>query len=137
MKRVLIFIFILILGVAVAFQMGGKVQTDPNDLTLAEAAFRVRTEKTVDATSFLVGSFLRDDGNKFFFDGHGAMTQYSVNLTQTVGTYSLTEAEDGAAVVRMDLGGGPALYNFKLTSPEGVFTLTDKANVGHTYTLVE
>ena len=137
MKRFLVIIVILVLCAAAVFQFGGRFQQSSDGLTLAEAAFSVRTKETTDSTPFLVGRFLCDDGGRFVFDGSGSVTRYDVNLSETEGSYSLTQAEDGAAVVRMDLGSGPALYTFALVSPEGQFTLTDAANVAHTFTPVE
>ena len=84
-----------------------------------------------------MGSFRCDDGSKIVFDGCGGVTRYAVNLSETAGSYSLTQAESGAAVVRMDLGSGPALYSFAIVSPEGQFTLTDAANIVHVFTPVE
>jgi len=137
MKKVLVLIVILVLCAAGVFQFVGNVQDNPDGLTLAEATFSVRKEKTSDCTSFLVGRFLCDDGRVIEFDGLGNVVRYEINLAETIGIYSLTQAEGGAAVVRMDLGSGPALYSLQLTSPQGEFTLIDAANVTHVFTPVE
>ena len=67
------------------------------------------------------------------FDGMGGVAHYAINLAETKGSCSLTESKDGAAVVRMDIGKGPALYVFKTVSPQGEFTLTDAANIVHKF----
>ena len=131
MKRFLVIIVILVLCAAAVFQFAGSVQESPEGLTLAEATFSLRKEDTRDCTVFLVGRFLSDDGAKLEFDGAGTVTRFETNLTETKGTYSLTQAKGGAAVVRMDLGSGPALYSFQITSPEGEITLIDSANIAH------
>ena len=137
MKRFLVIIVILVLCAAAVFQFGDSFQRDTDGLTLTEAAFSVRSEETSDSTSFLVGRFLCDDGSRIVFDGCGGVTRFAANLEETQGSYSLTQAENGAAVIRVDLGSGAALYTFTIVSPEGQFTLTDAANVVHTFTPVE
>ena len=137
MKKFLVFLVIIVFGIAAVVQFTGSVHQNADGLTLAEAAFSVRGENTTDATTFLVGKFSCEDGSKIVFDGRGGLRQISMNFEETEGSYTLTEAPDGAAVVRMDLGSGPALYSFRLTSPEGEFTLTDAANIAHVFTPVE
>ena len=137
MRKILVYVVILVLCAAAVFQFAGNVQESPDGLTLAEATYSMRKENTKDCTSFLVGRFISDVGVKYEFDGHGNITRFEANLTKTEGTYSLTEAADGAAIVRMDLGSGPALYSFQVTSPEGEITLIDSANIAHVFTPVE
>ena len=137
MRKILVYVVILVLCAAAVFQFAGSVQESPDGLTLAEATFSMRKEDTKDCTSFLVGRFISDDGIKYEFDGYGNITRFETNLTETKGTYSLMQAADGAAIVRMDLGNGPALYSFQLTSPDGEITLIDSANIAHVFTPVE
>ena len=136
MRKILVYIVILVLCAAAVFQFAGNVQESPDGLTLAEATFSMRKEDTKDCTSFLVGKFISNDGTKLEFDGCGNVLRYETNLTKTSGSYSLTEAADGAAIVRMDLGSGPALYSFQITSPDGEITLIDSANISHIFTPV-
>lgn len=133
MKKLLIFAVIIVLAAAAVVQFSGSFRSDPDGLTLAEAAFSVRSSETKDATKFLVGRFACDDGCKLVFDGDGGVIHYAMNLAETQGTYSLTEAENGAAVVRLDVGSGPVLYTFRIVSPRGEFTLTDAANITHRF----
>ena len=137
MKKLLIFVVIIVLAAVAVVQFSGSFQSNPDDLTLAEATFSVRSSETSDATKFLVGKFICEDGSKLVFDGNGGVTHYAINLAQTDGSYSLTESENGAAVVRMDIGNGPALYAFKIVSPLGEFTLTDAANITHRFVPTE
>lgn len=133
MKKLLIFVVIIVLAAVVVVQFNGSFHADPDELTLAEATFSVRAGETSDATKFLVGKFVCEDGSTLVFDGMGGVVHYAINLAETKGSYSLTESKDGAAVVRMDIGKGPALYTFKIVSPQGEFTLTDAANISHKF----
>ena len=137
MKKFLVFLAIIVFGIAAAVQISGSIHQNADGLTLAEAAFSVRAKETTDSTPFLVGKFLGEDGSRIVFDGCGGVTRYAVNLSEASGSYSLMQADNGAAVIRMDLGSGPALYTFTIVSSEGQFTLTDAANVVHTFTPVE
>ena len=137
MKKILILVVILVLAAAAVIQFSGSFQQSADGLTLAEATYSVRSTDANDSTAFLVGKFLAEDGSKLVFDGNGKVTRIEVNFSETEGSYSLMQAENGAAVIRLDLGSGPALYTFRLTSPQGEFALTDRANIEHTFTPVE
>jgi len=137
MKKSLIFIIVVLIAIAAVVQLYGDFNSDADGLTLAEATYSVRTLETTDSTPFLVGKFLSEDGSRLVFDGAGGVRRIAQNLTETEGSYSLTQAKDGAAVISLDLGNGPALYTFSLTSPDDEFTLTDSANIAHRFTPLE
>jgi hypothetical protein len=135
MKKYLI-LFIIGICAVLLLHLGGTIRGGEN-LTLAEAAYSVRGAETTDATRFLVGKFLSSDGSKLIFDGFGGLRQITDDYALTDGSYSLTEAADGAAVVRIELGGAPSLYLFDLLSPDGSFSLTDAAGNAQTFLLSE
>ena len=137
MKKFFVFAIAILIAVAGVIQFSGGVSTDPTQLTLAEAQFSARSQKTTDSTQFLVGKFLCEDGSKLAFDGSGCVTRIGQNLQPTEGEYSLTQAEDGASVLWLDLGGGRVFYTFRLASPEGEIVLLDAANIEHVLTPVE
>ena len=118
---------------------GGKKAADsasPEILSVSEAAFSIRNSESEDATSFLVGRFTKENGERLSFDGRGEVKKIAVNLVTEVGSYTLTQTNSGAAILRMDIGDAVELYSFKVLSAQGGFTLTDADGNTVTYTPV-
>ncbi len=134
MKKFLIVVVLVVTGLVMTLYLGGKTRL-PGGATLADAAYSVRNAETTDATRFLVGKFRCEDGTNIVFDGFGGLRHIGVNFSETPGSYQLTQAADGAAVVRMELDSAPTLDTFKLLSPDGLFSLTDAAGRAQTFTL--
>ena len=118
---------------------GGKKAADgtsPEILSVSEAAFSIRNSESVDATSFLVGRYTKENGERLSFDGQGEVRKIAVNLVTEVGSCTLMQTDSGAAILRMDMDNGVELYSFKILSPEGGFVLTDEDGNTQTYTPV-
>lgn len=127
MKKLILGICAVMLVVFLLFG-GGKNAGDRDEAkvrSVSEAAFSVRNSKSEDATSFLVGRFAAEDGTRLSFDGQGEVREIAANLVTEVGRCSLTQSDDGAVVLWMDLNGEARLFSFQLASPDGMFTLTD------------
>ena len=138
MKKLIFGICAVMLVVFLLFG-GGKNASDKDEakvLSVSEAAFSVRNSKSEDATSFRVGRFAAEDGTRLSFDGQGEVREIATNLVTKVGRCSLTQSDDGAVVLWMDLGGEAKLFTFQLASPEGRFILTDAEGNTEQYTPV-
>ena len=136
MKKLLLPICIIAL-VAILFSARGEKQNGaeaaaPRFTTVSEAAFSMRSSGSQNATSFLVGSFSGEHGEKLNFNGTGEVKRVLQNLSSVTGSYSLLQSTDGAAILDLDIGGAAKLYAFVIASPEGGFILTDPD--GHTET---
>lgn len=136
MKKLLC-ILLAAIAVVAAFAMVGGKSGDPADITVADAAFSLRTQSRADATGFLVGRFQSEDGSRLIFDGRGGVKRVDRSYAETDGTCTLTQSEDGAAVLRLTLGDVVTLATFRLVSGEGAFTLTDATGNTVTYTPVQ
>ena len=136
MKKFWIFVIVLVIAAVAVVQYSGNFQPDADGLTLAEAKFSVSTERTTHPDSFLVGKFARADGTLLEFFGDGNLREVAKNFTEKQGTYSLTQAEDGAAVLKIVLDNKPVLYTFEITSRKGEITMRDKANIAYVLTPV-
>lgn len=115
---------------------GGKKAADgtsPEILSVSEAAFSIRNSESEDATSFLVGRFTKENGQRLSFDGQGEVKNIAANLVTEVGSYTLTQTSSGAAILRIDMDNDVELYSFKLLSAQGGFTLTDEDGNTETY----
>lgn len=136
MKRLLIPVCIILIAIVVISGVGGKdgAKDVARPVSVEEAAFAMRTSKTEDATSFLVGRFAREDGEHLSFNGSGEVQRISANLVTETGECQLTQADDGSAILKMRFDGELTMYSFRLASPEGQFTLTDADGAVTTYT---
>lgn len=136
MKKLLL-PFCIIVVIAVLFSVGGRKQGGdsavPQFSDVSEAAFSMRSSGSEDATSFLVGSFTGEHGQKMSFSGDGEAKKIAQNLSSESGTYSLLQSTDGAAILRMDIAGASNLYSFRIASPEGGFVLTDSRGAEETF----
>ncbi len=139
MKRLLLPICIVALLALILSAFGGKgKQTEdaPRFTTVSEAAFSMRSSGSEDATSFLVGSYAGEHGEKLSFNGAGEVKRVLQNLSSTTGRYSLLQSSDGAAILDLDVGGSEKLYAFVIAGPEGGFTITDADGNSETFTPV-
>lgn len=113
-------------------QAGDK--TAPEIMSVTEAAFSMRNSKCEDATSFLVGRFTNQNGKLLCFDGLGEVKEVATNLVTQIGRCSLTQSDDGAAVLRIEKDQNVRLYAFRIYAPEGGFVLTDSDGKTEIYT---
>ena len=128
MRKLLLPICIIALAAILFSAVGGKqkpAEETPRFTTVSEAAFSMRSSGSEDATSFLVGSFSGEHGEKLNFSGTGEVKRILQNLSSVTGTYSLLQSTDGASILRLDIGGVSKLYAFSVSSQEGGFTITD------------
>ncbi len=139
MKRLLLPICIVALVAILLSAVGGKekaAKTEPRFSTVSEAAFSMRSSGAEDATSFLVGSFTGEHGEKLVFSGTGEVKRVMQNLSSVTGTYSLLQSTDGASILSLDIAGASKIYAFMLSSPDGAFTIRDADGNGETFTPV-
>ena len=140
MKRILLPVFVIALAVLLISAIGGKdkpADDAPRIVTVSEAAFSMRSTGAEDATSFLVGSFAGEHGEKLMFSGAGEVTKRVMqNLSSVTGSYSLLQSADGAVILSLDIAGAEKLYAFSLASPEGQFTIRDADGNTETFTPV-
>ena len=97
----------------------------PRFTTVSEAAFSMRSSGSQDATSFLVGTYAGEHGEKLTFNGAGEVKRVLQNLSSTTGRYALLQSTDGAAILDLDVGGNEKLYAFVVAGPDGGFSITD------------
>ncbi len=135
-KKLLCILLVAAAVIAAVAMVGGK-SGDPADITVADAAFSLRTQSRADATGFLVGKFQSADGTRLIFDGKGGVKRVDQSYAETDGTCTLTQSADGSAVLRLTLGDAVTLATFRLASEDGAFTLTDAADTTATYTPVQ
>ena len=139
MKRILLPVFVIALAVLLISAIGGKdkpADDAPRIVTVSEAAFSMRSTGAEDATSFLVGSFAGEHGEKLMFSGAGEVKRVMQNLSSVTGSYSLLQSADGAVILSLDIAGAEKLYAFSLASPEGQFTIRDADGNTETFTPV-
>ena len=126
MKRLLLPVCVILIAIVLFSGIGNNGEANaPENLSVSEAAFVIRTSDSEDASAFLVGRFQGEQGTRLNFDGAGTAEKTSVNLTMESGTYVLTQASGGTALLQIKFGGELRLYTFSLTSNEGAFRLTD------------
>ena len=130
MKKLLLPICIIALVALVLSAFAGKTKPaaaddGPRFSTVSEAAFSMRATGAQDATSFLVGSFTGEHGEKLVFNGAGEVKRVQQNLSSVKGIYSLLQSKDGAAILNLDIGGSAKNYSFVLTAPDGSFIIRD------------
>ena len=126
MKRLLLPVCVILIAIVLFSGIGnnGEVKA-PETLSVSEAAFVIRTSDHEDATAFLIGRFLGDQGTRLNFNGAGTAEKTSVNLTMETGTYVLTQSTGGTALLQIKFGDELCLYTFSLVSESGDFRLTD------------
>jgi len=138
MKKLVLSVCAVMLFVLVV--CGGQKKANagaaPEILSVTEAAFSIRNSDCEDVTDFLVGRFAGENGRLLCFDGQGEVKEVASNLVTQTGSCTLTESEDGAAVLRIVEDGAVKLYSFKVYSPEGGFILTDENGKTETFTPV-
>ena len=127
MKRLLLPVCLILIAVVLFSGVGEKQTTPIEDLTVSEAAFSIRSSGSEDATSFLVGRFLSNQGTRLNFDGSGAVEKTAANLNVEPGKYRLTQSADGAVVLQITFDEVQSMYCYRLSSPEGEFELTDSS----------
>ncbi len=143
MKRLLLPICIVALLALVISAFGGKGKpaekaTDaPRFSTVSEAAFSMRSSGSEDATSFLIGTFAGEHGEKLVFNGAGDVKRVMQNLSSVAGTYSLLQSADGATILNLSIGGAEKIYAFTIASPDGGFTIRDADGNTETFTPVK
>ena len=140
MKRLLLPICIIALAIILFSAVGGKGKTAedaPRYTTVSEAAFSMRSSGSEDATSFLVGSFSGEHGEKLVFNGGGEVKRVLQNLSSVTGTYSLLQSADGASLLTLNIGGAEKIYAFTVASPDGGFTIRDADGSAETFTPVQ
>ena len=141
MKRLLLPICIVALLALLISAVAGKgkqaATDEPRFSTVSEAAFSMRSSGSEDATSFLVGSFAGEHGEKLVFNGRGEVKRVLQNLSSTSGTYSLLQSADGAALLDLSIGGAEKIYSFQIASPEGGFIIRDADGKQETFTPVK
>ena len=129
MKKLLLPLCIVALVAVLLSAVNGKGKPEadgaPRFTTVSEAAFSMRSSGSEDATSFLVGSYTGERGEKLSFNGAGEVKRVLQNLSSVTGRYSLMQSADGAAILDLDIGGTEKLYAFVIAGPEGGFTITD------------
>ena len=139
MKRILLPVFVIALAVLLISAISGKgkpAEDAPSIVTVSEAAFSMRSTGAEDATSFLVGSFAGEHGEKLMFSGAGEVKRVMQNLSSVTGSYSFLQSADGAVILSLDIAGAEKLYAFTLASPEGQFTIRDADGNTETFTPV-
>lgn len=141
MKKLLLPICIVALVALLLSATAGKgrkpaADDAPRFTTVSEAAFSMRSSGSEDATSRLVGNFTGENSEKLIFNGAGEVRRIAQNLSSKAGTYSLLQSADGAAILRMDLGGTSVNYAFVIASAEGAFTIRDADGHSETFTPV-
>ena len=109
----------------------------PRFSTVSEAAFSMRSTGSEDATSFLIGSFAGEHGEKLVFNGKGEVKRVLQNLSSTNGTYSLLQSADGASLLNLSIGGAEKVYAFNIASPDGGFTVRDADGKTETFTPIQ
>lgn len=135
-KKLLCILLVAVAVIAAIAMIGGK-SGDPADITVADAAFSLRTQSRADATGFLVGKFQSADGSRLIFDGRGGVKRVEQSYAETEGTCSLSQSSDGSAVLRLAFGDAVTLATFRLVSEDGSFTLTDASGASATYSPVQ
>jgi len=131
MKRAFLPLCLVVIAVVAIVLTGRQAATTevPDLSAVSEAAFDVRRTGSENATSFLVGNFTTEKGEKFCFSGKGEVKRIGLNLSSVTGQYVLLQSDSGAAVLQLELDGTERLYAFRLASPEGNFTLTDAEGI--------
>ena len=143
MKRLLLPICIVALLALLISAFSGKdkpaeaAEETPRFSTVSEAAFSMRSTGSEDATSFLIGSFAGEHGEKLVFNGKGEVKRVLQNLSSTTGTYSLLQSSDGASILNLSIGGAEKIYAFTIASPDGGFTIRDTDGNSETFAPVE
>lgn len=141
MKRLLLPICIVALAIVLITAAGGKGKTaaadEPRFSTVSEAAFSMRSSGSEDATSFLVGGFTGEKGEKLVFNGGGEVKRVLQNLSSATGTYSLLQSTDGASLLTLNIAGAEKVYAFVIASPDGGFTIRDADGNAETFTPVQ
>ncbi len=141
MKRLLLPICVILLAIVLISAAGGKGKTAASDAprftTVSEAAFSMRSSGSEDASSFLVGSFAGEKGEKLVFNGSGEVKRVLQNLSSTTGTYSLLQSADGASLLTLNIGGAEKVYAFVIASPDGGFTIRDADGNAETFLPVQ
>ena len=143
MKKLLLPICIVALLALLISAINGKAKPEtaaeaaPRFSTVSEVAFSMRSSGSEDATSFLVGSFAGEHGEKLVFNGFGEVKRVLQNLSSTTGTYSLLQSADGAALLDLSIGGAEKIYSFAIASPEGGFTVRDADGKQETFMPVQ
>ena len=136
MKKLLLPICIIALVAVLLFAKGGKQTTGedaPRFTTVSEAAFSMRSSGSQNATSFLVGGYSGEYGEKLSFNGAGEVKRVMQNLSSVSGDYSLLQSADGAVILDLNIGGSAKLYTFAIASPEGGFIITDQDGNAETF----
>lgn len=140
MKKLLLPICIIALVAILITAIAGKGKTEtdaPRFSTVSEAAFSMRSTGSEDATSFLVGTFSGERGEKLVFSGSGEVKRVLQNLSSTAGTYSLLQSADGAALLDLSIGNAEKIYTFAVASPDGGFVIRDTDGNEETFLPVE
>ena len=140
MKKLLLPICIIALVAILITAIAGKGKTEtaaPRFSTVSEAAFSMRSSGSEDATSFLVGTFSGERGEKLVFSGSGEVKRVLQNLSSTAGTYSLLQSSDGAALLELSIGNAEKIYSFTVASPEGGFIIRDTDGNEETFVPLE
>ncbi len=142
MKRLLLPICIVALLALLISAVAGKgkqaaAEDAPRFTTVSEAAFSMRSSGAEDATSFLVGTFAGEHGEKLVFNGRGDVKRVLQNLSSTAGTYSLMQSADGAALLNLSIGGAEKMYAFSIASPDGGFVIRDADGKTETFLPVQ
>jgi len=140
MRKYLLPICIIALLALIFSAVGGKgkpAEEAPRFSTVSEAAFSMRSSGAEDATSFLIGSFAGEHGEKLVFNGRGEVKRVMQNLSSMSGTYSLLQSTDGAVILDLDIAGSEKIYSFAIASPEGGFTVQDTDGKSETFMPVE
>ncbi len=140
MKKLLLPICIIALVAILITAIAGKGKTEtdaPRFSTVSEAAFSMRSTGSEDATSFLVGTFSGERGEKLVFSGSGEVKRVLQNLSSTAGTYSLLQSADGAALLDLSIGNAEKIYTFAVASPDGGFVIRDTDGNEETFMPVE
>ena len=143
MKKLLLPICIIALIAILLSAVNGKKKTAaateeaPRFSTVSEAAFSMRSSGSEDATSFLVGSFSGEHGEKLVFNGRGEVKRVLQNLSSVTGAYQLLQSADGAALLNLNIGGAEKIYAFSIASPDGGFIIRDADGKQETFTPVQ
>lgn len=142
MKKLLLPIIIIAFAAILITAVGGKgkraaAAEAPRFSTVSEAAFSMRSSGSEDATSFLVGSFAGEHGEKLVFNGSGEVKRVLQNLSATTGSYSLMQSADGAALLELNIGNAEKIYAFTVAAPDGGFIIRDADGNSETFTPLE
>ncbi len=105
----------------------------PRFTSVSEAAFSMRNAGAEDATSYLVGNFTGEKGEKLCFSGDGDVKQVRQDLSSETGKCSLLQSPDGAAILQMEFSEKAQNYAFRVVSPDGQFILTDPQGATETF----